>query len=187
VRKLTDILREEAKEDPRDLRSRTDDRKVRVQSETELTALAKRLVALSKKQFERLEVPPTVADSVVAARTITSSIALDRQLRIVRRQLRGSDTSALALALEDLEAGRVAPRGKGDTDEVDSPARQWFERLVARGDEEIQQFLEAYPAANRQELRQLVRTARGVKDARRQTAEKKLEEWLRAVTALSDP
>lgn len=158
VRKLADILREQQRDDPRDLRSRSDARRERRQSEDHLADLARRLTALKPRQLERLALPDTLLDAVLEARKITSPAAHARQLRIVRREIRAVDAQQLERALEDLSnPRRPAPPG--------GEAARWVGELVDGGDEALRRFLEQYPRCDRQHLRQLVRAVRRKRDS----------------------
>lgn len=150
MRKLSDRLREEAKEDPRDLSSRTDARREQRESEDALTELATRLTELGKKHFARLSLPEYLAIAVVEARRITSPPALERQLRVVRRVLRGLDIAPILAALDELEHPR-------ESHDVHRRALQWAQRLLVEGEAGLQQFLESFPHADRTRVRTLMR------------------------------
>jgi len=158
VRKLADILREQQRDDPRDLRSRSDARRERKQSEDHLVDLARRLTALKPRQLDRLALPETLLEAVMAARKITSPVAHARQLRIVRREIRVTDAAQLEQSLEDLvQARRTSP--------LRAESVKWAGELVEGGDDAIQRFLERYPGGDRQRLRQLARGARRERDS----------------------
>ena len=97
MRKLKDILREQAKadQDDRDLRSRTDARRERKQAEAALADLARRLVELTERRLAGLELPEPLLDAVREARAIRSARARDRAIRVVRRELREGDAESV--------------------------------------------------------------------------------------------
>jgi len=101
VRKLTDILAEQAKAeaDERELRSRTDAKLERKQNEAALEALARKLVVLSERQLARLELPEELGIAVAEARAVRSPVARNRALRVVRRELRARDAAAIGARL----------------------------------------------------------------------------------------
>jgi ribosome-associated protein len=97
MRKLKDILREQAKadRDDRDLHSRTDARRERKRSEAALADLARRLVGLTERQLSALALPEPLLDAVREARAIRSARARDRATRVVRRELRQGDAESI--------------------------------------------------------------------------------------------
>ena len=138
-------------EDAEDLRSRTDDRKERLRSEQDLMELAERLVDLAERSLGKLELPEALIDAIRRARVIRSPPARKRALRVVRSALRDGDAPRIKKQLAGLTR---APRSAADV-ELDA----WCERLQNGGDAELATFLEAYPRADRQQLRQLARKA----------------------------
>ena len=84
MRKLHEI----AADQDEDLTSRSDIKRARKVKEEALARLAKELVGLGERTLAKLELPEDVLDPVVDAQRIQSPIALERQLRVVRRALR---------------------------------------------------------------------------------------------------
>lgn len=157
MRKLSDVLaqRERAELDDRDLRSRGDAGKERKGSEAKLTALARGLVELSDKRLLQMELPEEVMDVVRDTRAITSAIAHKRSLRRLRTALRAMDSEAVSERLTELVEVGIPRKPKLNEDQ-----QAWVQRLVAGGDEALGEFVEAHPAADRQQLRQLARNAK---------------------------
>ena len=154
MRKLTDILAEAEREDPRDLRSRSDARRERKAAEAHLVALARSLVSLSGRRLLTLDLPELVLDAVQDARRIASAIARERQLRLIRQRLREADHEAIAARLDAMlrPDGRPSPGAR--------KARRWVERLLAEGDTALDELCSLDPSADRQRLRTLARAAR---------------------------
>jgi len=111
VRKLTDILAEQAKAeaDDRDLRSRTDARLERKHTEAALADLAWAMVAVNDRQLAKLDLPEALLDAVLEARAVRSPRARDRALRVVRRELRAGDSAAIQARLAAVDPGRKRP------------------------------------------------------------------------------
>jgi ribosomal 50S subunit-associated protein YjgA (DUF615 family) len=109
VRKLTDILAEQAKAeaDDRDLRSRSDARRERKQSEAELVVLGRQLVEASDRQLDKLDLPEGLREVLAETRAIRSPSARKRALRLVRRELRDADASAIRAKLSAVGAGKT--------------------------------------------------------------------------------
>lgn len=153
--KLTHFLADQAKRqlDDRDLTSRSDLRKERKQTEEEFADLARDLCNCSKRQFERLVLPDALREVTVEARRIESAAARARALRLVRRELRSGDADAVRRQLVAIQSGTGLPSAEKQQ------AEQWQSRLVAEGDQGLSQFVEAYPNADRQQLRSLMKNA----------------------------
>ncbi len=134
-------------------------------------ALAKRLVAHGDRALDRLELPEAVRAAVDDARRIVNPSARNRALRRVRIALRGPNADLVRQKLEARDAG-FDPR----------TVEHWSERLVAGGDAELDAFVAACPTAERQRLRQLVRSAQKASEpdrvARRRALSVALREYL---------
>lgn len=139
----------------RELRSRGDLNRERKATEKRLSALATTLTGLSAKQLGKLDLDERIVDAVDEARRMTSNAARIRQLRIVRRELRGSDSHAIALAVDAL----LNPIGVSPTATATakSEAQGWAERFVDEGPKALERFLAVHTHADRQHLRGLVR------------------------------
>ena len=122
----------------------------------DILELCTKLVSMSKTQLEKLPVPDEILTAVYDAQRIKSHIAHKRRLAFLAKLMRREDDEAvdrLRDALdEDGEAARVQTAAL-------HRAEQWRERLLDEGDEAMTEFLSAFPQADRQELRQLVRNA----------------------------
>jgi ribosome-associated protein len=155
MRKLSDVLADQQRPDPRDLRSRSDAKRERKSREDWLATLAQDLVALRPRHVERLALPEPLADAIRDARAITSPIARARQLRLVRRALREVDADALARRVQEVTSpdGRSGRRAR--------LVEHWAGRLVAEGDAALDAFLKDFPGATPTGLRQAARSARG--------------------------
>jgi ribosome-associated protein len=165
---------ERANADDRDLRSRTDAKHERVSEENALMALAKRLVELKDKQLQRLALPEDVLEAVVFARTIRSAPAHTRQLRLIRQHLRRLGRHAIEARLNDAPPARASTPAANASGETSSAAAAWLERLLSEGDAALVDLLQQYPNADRQVLRQQMRTV--VKGSR--PAEARLRDML---------
>jgi ribosome-associated protein len=161
MRKLADVLAEQAREDDRDLRSRGDARRERRAEETRLAELASRLVATSDKVLASLDLPEEALDAVRDAQKITSTVAQNRQLRVVRRTLREADSEGIRLRLEQ----RISPSRHGNT--ARRAATRWCERLIEEGDAALQELVDAFPGVDRQRTRHLLRQATVATNAER--------------------
>lgn len=158
--------------DERDLRSRTDAARERKQTEEQLMALAETLVGLNERQLGKLELPEGLLQRVEDARRVKDPAPRYRALRLVRAALRGDEALEIQERLADLRdpSRRRTPQ---------HALEQWQGRLIAGGEEDLGAFLEAFPDADRQQLRQLVRNARKAKESGRADGLRPLTKLLR--------
>lgn len=116
-----------------------------------LEALARRLTAMAAGERRRLPLSEKLLQEVQILSELGPKSSRRRQLLYVQRLLRASDVDAIHAAL--------------DNDTVDAahgPAlERWHRQLIAGGDGAIQAFVEAYPRADRQQLRGLCRRSQG--------------------------
>lgn len=122
----------------------------------EVLALAEALVALSENQLGKLPVPETLLPHIADARRITSHIARKRQLAFLAKQMRRESDETLEEIRDAMDAGGTAARIETA---LLHRAETWRARLLDEGDAALAELLDAYPDADRQRLRQLVRNA----------------------------
>ncbi len=120
-----------------------------------IEALTQRLVALRPHEREALKLDEDLCKALAELNALKGS-ARNRQAKFVHGILRRSDLEALEQRLERGLGSSYAPGASGPP----GPAAQWLERLLEEGDPAIQALVERTPHADRQQLRQLVRTAR---------------------------
>ncbi len=119
--------------------------------------LAERLVALPAARLKALELPDNVRDAVDETRRIHSHIAHKRQLHYLAKLMRREDDELLDALRSELEHDRAdARRETAALHRVE----HWRERLLKDGDAALGELADAYPAVDRQHLRQLIRNAR---------------------------
>jgi ribosome-associated protein len=158
--------------DERDLRSRTDAARERKQTEEGLMALAETLVGLNERQLGKLELAEGLLQRVEEARRVKDPAPRYRALRLVRAALRSDEAAEIQEKLDDL---RDPSRRRTPNDALE----QWRDRLIAGGEEDLTAFVEAFPDADRQQLRQLVRNARKAKESGRAEGLRPLTKALR--------
>ncbi len=127
-------------------------------SKTELKRLAqqatdigKQLVGLDKATLNKLDLPVNVLENVVTTQSIKSNIARKRQLQYLGKQIRNSDMQHIQQQL-----ARLQSQHRHDTAQFHK-LEQWRDQLLQQNDTAINQFIDHYPQADRQHLRQLVR------------------------------
>jgi ribosome-associated protein len=175
----TGLFPDEKNEDEEDLRSRSDARRERKESEEMLMQLAKALVELPERTLSKLSLPEDVLDVIVKARKVPGGGPKNRALRLVRIVLRDGDSQAIARALRDVHEPprkRSAPQA-GAVGASEAP--RWREKLVAGGEDALAEYVAAFPDADRRQLRQLVRNVGKAQGAAREIALRSLDRALR--------
>ena len=122
----------------------------------EIRSLAEKLVALGPAQLARLPIPDDLMPHIVETQRITSHIAHKRQLQFLAKQMRREEDEVLEAIRDAMDEGGEAARRETA---LLHQAEQWRDRLLAGGDQALADLLDAFPTADRQKLRQLVRNA----------------------------
>ena len=120
--------------------------------------LGESLVRLSPGHFARMPLEEALRVAVVEARRLEGS-AYRRHLRHIARLLAHGDPEAIRTAMEYVSDSGPAAGARRRRQE----ARR--DRLLAGGDEAIQELIEEHPGAERQRLRRMVRGAHAERDA----------------------
>lgn len=120
---------------------------------TQATDIGKQLVALDRTTLNRLALPANVLENVVSAQAIKSNIARKRQLQYLGKLIRNSDMQQIQEQLAHLQQ-----QHRHDNAQFHK-LEQWRDRLLQHNDTAINDFINDYPQADRQHLRQLVRQA----------------------------
>jgi ribosome-associated protein len=118
-----------------------------------LKGLGQQLANLNDEQRAGLRLPANIAKAVADYRQITSHEAKRRQGQYIGRLMRGIDVAELEQALANLT--RSSGLARFEHHEVE----RWRERLLAQ-DDALLEYLERYPATNRQQLRALIKSTR---------------------------
>ncbi|MBX3700557.1 MAG: DUF615 domain-containing protein [Dokdonella sp.] len=118
--------------------------------------LAQALASLSPAQLAPIPLTDPLRDEVQRTRAVTSHIARKRQEQYLAKQLRGLDEEALAA----IRAVLGEDRGRAQREAAAlHRSERWRQRLLDEGDAALAEFITEHPAADRQQLRQLVRNA----------------------------
>ena len=126
----------------------------------DLQALGEALIDSPQEEFDALPLPEVLRDAVLLARRISKHGGLYRQKQLIGKIMRKIDAEPIRVAIE-------ARRAKHST-----AARQfhlierWRTRLVDEPNA-LDEFINAYPTANRATIRQLVASARHESDKKR--------------------
>jgi ribosome-associated protein len=119
---------------------------------TELQKMGEDLLSLNKKQLEQIDVPEPLLGALREYQRLPNrNEAKRRQLQFIGKLMRGSDHESIRAALEKLRTPDRQEIRRGQDIE------HWGERLLSGGEDDIQAFVETWPSAERQTLRQLLR------------------------------
>lgn len=114
--------------------------------------IGKKLIALSKDRLIKLELPEALFDAVMEAKRLTANGAIRRQLQYLGRLMRDIDSAPIVEQLQAWEGKNVQENARFHTME------RWRTRLIAEPNA-LQEFLKAFPQADIQLLRTLIRNA----------------------------
>ena len=133
-----------------------------------LQELAGTLLQMPETMFNNLPFPDDLDHALRQGRKIKSHVARKRQMQFIAKLLRQHDLTAILAAIEQ---DREQLRRSTTRFHI---LEQWRDRLIDRGDEALAEFCEANPAADRQQIRQLIRNARKEQDGNKPPASKRL-------------
>ena len=140
-----------------------------------LQDLAERMVALPRAELERLDLGESTWAAIDETARIKDRRALRRHYKRIANCLARENTEPLQdLLFAREEAARQAAAEH-------HALERWRARLIEEGDAALAEFLDAYPAADRQQLRQLVRAAQADAAKGKPDAPRKLFRMLRFV------
>lgn len=120
--------------------------------------LGSELALLGAAERARVPLPEDVVDAIVELNRTTKNGARKRQLGWLAKRLRKIDVEPIEAALESI---RQAARANTQTLHL---VEQWRDRLLGANEQPepkaaLTEFLDKYPHADRQQLRQLQRSA----------------------------
>ena len=117
-----------------------------------LKKLGEKLVELTKAKLDKIPLEDALLEAVNLAQRLQKE-ARRRQLQYIGKLLRGMDVEPIQAALEKLENKHQQQQAMLHKLEL------LRDELVAKGDDVLTDFLTDYPQADRQHLRNLIRTA----------------------------
>ena len=118
-----------------------------------LQEMGAELVGLNDAQLAAVPLPETLREAVMAAKRMSKFEARRRQLQYIGKLMRDVDPGPIRAQLDGWKATSRAQTARLHRIE------RWRERLI-EDDEVLNEFIAAYPQADAQQLRALVRTAR---------------------------
>jgi len=119
----------------------------------ELQKLGTELVALSAPQLENILLDEKLRDAVLEAKRITSHEAKRRQMQYIGRLMREADVAPIRAQLDGLN------QGSAESAAAHQRVEAWRNKLLA-DDAALTEFATAFPGADLQVLRVLIRNSR---------------------------
>ena len=119
-----------------------------------LQRIGERLAGLSDDQLDRMELPGDLRQALTEVKTMHSHGARRRQMQFIGGIMRNVDITPIEQALLEIEQGALGQARAFHRLEA------WRDQLVAGDDVLMEEILATVPAADRQRLGQLVRSAR---------------------------
>ncbi len=145
---MTDFFKDQEAEDP-DYKSKT-----QIKREVEaLQEVGKKLLQQKPEVIAKLPLSDSLRAAINESKRINQNEAKRRHLQYIGKLMRDVDVEQIQELIDRQEAGTKAYIQHFHALET------WRDRLLA-DDGEISSFLEAYPKADRQHLRQLIRNAK---------------------------
>lgn len=143
----------------------------------ELQAIGIRLIDMQPAQLDQLPIPDALLEAVELAKRIRNKReGYRRQLQLIGKLMRHLDTAELEQALASLAHQHDEQNARFHQLEKQRDA------ILAQGDTAIQVFLDKYPDADRQKLRQLYRQAQKEQQQQKPpAAARQLFKYLRSV------
>lgn len=134
------------------------------------------LVNLSDSQLEKIPMDDTLRDAVLHAREITDHEGKRRQLQYIGRLMRNYDPQPIEEALQKIQL--KSNEGKAKFHQVE----RWRDKLISEGDTQLKLFIEQFPTADIQHLRQLIRkTQQEIKTNKNRGGATELFRYLREI------
>ena len=119
---------------------------------TALQDLGRELTSLNKKQLAKLPIDPDLAAALAEFdRLPNKHEARRRQLQFIGKLMRKSDHETIRGELQRMREPDPVEVRRGQEIE------RWLQTLTENGETAVNDFVEQYPAAERQHLRQLLR------------------------------
>lgn len=139
--------------------------------------LGEKLVELSEGKLAKIPLDDDLLDAILLAQRIRGTReGFRRQLQLIGKFMRQRDTAPIAQALAELEQSHHQQNA------LFHQLEKHRDAILAQGDDAIQAFIEAYPSADRQRLRQLYRQAtKATAQGKPPAAQRELFKYLRQV------
>ena len=139
-----------------------------------LQDLGERLMALNPQAWDTFPLSAELREALEESRRIKGHNAMRRHIRRLGKLLREEDTEQVALLFRQFD------RDHAQQTRHQHLLERWRERLLNEGDAALQELLLLCPTADRQQLRQLIRSGQKEREMEKPpAAQRKLFRYLR--------
>ena len=139
----------------------------------ELRDMGEQLVQMPNAQLDKITMDSTLLGAIKEARRLKNLDAKRRQIQYIGKLMRNMDLTEIRHSVEKLNHQSQTFR------QHFAMLEQWRDRLIDEGNSAIEEFLIAYPNADRQQIRNLSRQAGREKNG---SAKTKLFKYLKQIS-----
>ena len=140
----------------------------------QLLDLGAQLVGMPDNQLQKFDLDESLRAAIYEAKRLKNNDAKRRQIRYIGKLMRNLDLTGIEQALEKLNHQSQTYR------QHFAKLEQWRDRLIHEGDSAVEELINLYPNADRQQLRSLQRQAsREIKLNKPSAASGKLFKYLK--------
>ena len=142
-----------------------------------LQKMGQQLVDMPEGMLQKFNLPENLQEAVYEARRLKSREAKRRHLQYIGKLMRISETDVIQETLDMMDHQSQTYR------QHFKALEDWRDRLINEGSDGIHAFIEAHPAADRQQLRNLQRQAnREIELGKPPAASRKLFVYIRSLS-----
>jgi ribosome-associated protein len=139
-----------------------------------LQDLGEDLTTLNKKQLEQLPLPENLRSAIDTFNRLPKSFgARKRQLQFIGKIMRSANHEEIQAELDKLRAPDISQVRRAQLIE------SWGEKLLGGADDEVNAFVEKWPLAERQALRQIMRNYKTEDEAAAKVQRRKLLDYIK--------
>ena len=139
-----------------------------------LRDLGEQLVNMAENQLQKFILDDSLKIAIYEARRLKNRDAKRRQIRYIGKLMRNLDLAAIEQALDKLNQQSQTFR------QHSARLEQWRDRLIHEGDAVVEELIDLFPHADRQQLRSLQRQAsKEIKANKSSNASGKLFKYLK--------
>jgi ribosome-associated protein len=139
----------------------------------ELRDMGAQLVQMPNAHLDKITMDNTLLAAIKEARRLKSNDARRRQIQYIGKLMRNMDLTEIRHSVEKLNHQSQTFR------QHFAMLEQWRDRLIDEGNDTIEEFLTAFPNADRQQIRNLSRQAGREKNS---SAKSKLFKYLKEIS-----
>lgn len=119
----------------------------------ELRDMGEQLVLMANSHLEKINMDSSLLAAIKEARRLKNLDARRRQIQYIGKLMRNMDLTEIRYSIEKLNHQSQTFR------QHFAQLEQWRDRMIDEGNSAIEEFLMAYPNADRQQIRNLLRQA----------------------------